>query len=56
MATVGDVNQRIKDLRMHLSLPWKEEAKAWAHAELAALIAEHGEPEPEFKPKQLTLF
>lgn len=52
----ANVKQRIKDLKMHLSLPWKEAAKAEARKELAELIAIHGEPAPDFKPKQLTLF
>jgi hypothetical protein len=48
--------QRIKDLKMHLSLPWKEEAKSSARIELASLLSQYGEPMPEFAPKQLTLF
>lgn len=48
--------QRIKKLKMHLLLPWKEEVKTPARIELEKLLSEYGESKPEFKPKQLTLF
>jgi len=31
--------EQIKNLRMHLQMPWKEEAKAAARVELARLLA-----------------
>ncbi|WP_191761215.1 hypothetical protein [Komarekiella delphini-convector] len=36
--------EQIKNLRMHLSLPWKESAKVWVQKELKRLLAEDGEP------------
>ncbi|WGV29122.1 hypothetical protein [Halotia branconii] len=48
--------EQIKALRMHLSMPWKQEAKTWAQQELEQLLVEYGEPKTEFKPKQLSLF
>ncbi len=48
--------EQIKALRMHLSMPWKPEAKAWAQRELEQLLTDYGESEPEFKPKQLSIF
>ncbi|MBW4690040.1 MAG: hypothetical protein KME40_34410 [Komarekiella atlantica HA4396-MV6] len=36
--------EQIKNLRMHLSLPWKETAKVWVQKELKRLLAEDGEP------------
>ncbi len=35
-------HEQIKNLKMHLSLPWKPEAKVWAHKELERLLAEYG--------------
>ncbi|MDZ8109471.1 MAG: hypothetical protein RM338_28135 [Nostoc sp. DedQUE12a] len=37
--------EQIKNLKMHLSLPWKSEVKAWAEQELKRLLAEYGESE-----------
>ncbi|MBD6620838.1 hypothetical protein FNW02_35085 [Komarekiella sp. 'clone 1'] len=51
--------EQIKNLRMHLSMPWKESVKIQARKELERLLMEYGEPEPEFQEfelKQLSLF